>query len=330
MKYRRVGATDLEVSEVGFGVWTVGTDWWGKIEPDEAVRLLRKAFDLGITLFDTADAYGDGYGEEILTKALGKQRHQVVFATKVGYDIYSSVVREGDKERPQDFSPEFVRHACEQSLRRLGTDYIDLYQLHNPRLDTIERDDVFNLLEALVDEGKVRSYGVAIGPDIGWFEEGEASMRLRKVPALQIIYSVLEQDPAVRFFPIAKEEATGLLVRVPHASGLLDGTYTKDTVFDPGDDRSQEWLERGLKKLAKLDFLTDSLPSTIGQIAIKFGLAAPGVASVLPNMTNVPQLEEFARAPETEDIPRELLERAFELYEDGFSLEPAGEPSPAA
>ena len=324
MKYRTLGTTELEVSEVGFGVWTVGTNWWGKIEESEGVQLLVKAFDSGINFFDTADAYGDGYGEEIVAKALKQHRHELIIGTKFGYDFYANVEREGHKERPQNFTPEFIRFACEQSLSRLNTDYIDFYQLHNPRLETIEKDEVFDALGELDTEGKIRYYGVAVGPDIGWFEEGEASMVERKVPALQIIYSILEQDPATRFFPIAEKERTGLITRVPHASGLLDGTYTKDTVFDPSDHRShrrQQWLEQGLKKIAHLDFLTESLESTVGQIAIKFALAGPQVATVLPNITNLPQLEEFAASPETADIPQDLLDRVTKLYDENFYQE---------
>ena len=323
MNFRKLGTTDLEVSEVGFGVWTVATGWWGKIEESDGVALLVKAYDLGVNLFDTADTYGDGYGEEVLAKALRRQRNDIVIGTKFGYDFYSNVRREGHKERPQKWDAEFVRYACERSLRRLKTDYIDLYQLHNPRLDAIQRDDLFETLEALVEEGKIRYYGVALGPDIGWFEEGEASMRERAVPTLQIIYSLLEQDPARRFLPIAEEERTGLITRVPHASGMLDGTYTKDTKFDPSDHRShrkQEWLDESLKKVDRLSFLVEALPSTIGQIAIKFALSGSGVASVLPNVTNPAQLEEFAAASETEDIPDELVKRAHELHDEGFGL----------
>ncbi len=331
MKYKTLGNTGLEVSEVGFGVWTIGTDWWGKIDEDTGINLLVKAFGLGVNFFDTADAYGDGYGEEILAKAMGRQRHDIVIGTKFGYDFYNNVVRDGHKERPQNFSRDFVRFACERSLKRLKTDYIDLYQIHNPKMDALESDELFKTLEELVQEGKIRYWGGAIGPDIGWFEEGEASMRERHAPVLQIIYSVLEQEPARSFFPIAEEEETGLITRVPHASGLLDGTYTKDTVFDPSDHRShrrREWLEQGLKKLATLDFLTDGMDSTIGQIAIKYALAAPKVASVLPNITNMPQLEEFAATSETEDLPHEFLDRLQDLYDASFYVESA-EPSPA-
>jgi aryl-alcohol dehydrogenase-like predicted oxidoreductase len=333
MKYRPLGTTNLQISEVGFGVWTVATNWWGKIDEGDGVKLLVKALDRGVNFFDTSDAYGDGYGEEILAKALNTQRHNIVIGTKFGYDIDSSVVREGHQERPQSFAPDFIRSACEKSLRRLRTDYIDLYQLHNPRIDVIHEDETFAALDELVKEGKVRYYGVALGPDIGWFEEGEASMRLRKTPSLQIIYSILEQEPAKRFFPIAEEEQTGLVTRVPHASGLLDGTYSRDTVIEATDHRShrrKEWLEDGLKKVERLDFLIDALRSTIGQMAIQYALAAPMVASVLPNITNLPQLEEFAAAPETEEIPPELIDRLSQLYDDVFALEDAPEASTAS
>ncbi len=332
VKHRRLGNTDLVVSEVGFGVWTVSTNWWGKIDEDQAIRLLTNAFDLGINFFDTADTYGTGYGEEILAKALKQQRHEMVIGTKFGYDFYANVDREGHQERPQNFTPEFIRYACEQSLRRLDTDYIDLYQLHNPRMDTIEDDEVFDTLDELVKEGKLRYYGVALGPDIGWFEEGEASMKERNILAMQIIYSILEQDPARRFFPVAEAERTGLITRVPHASGMLDGTYTKDTVFEASDHRShrrQEWLNKSLEKIAHLDFLTDGLSSTIGQIAIQFALSGSNVASVLPNITNQAQLREFVAASETEPVPGEFLDRVQELYDENFYVEEAAEASPA-
>ena len=332
MKYRTLGNTELELSEVGFGLWTVATNWWGKIEEAEGVNLLVRAYDLGINFFDTADTYGVGYGEEILAKALRGQRHDMVVATKFGYDFYTNVEREGHKERPQKFEPEFIRFACEQSLRRLRTDYIDLYQLHNPRIDTIEEDEVFDTLDELVKEGKIRYYGVALGPDIGWFEEGDASMTERNAPAMQIIYSILEQQPARQFFPIAEQQGTGLITRVPHASGMLDGTYTKDTVFEPSDHRShrrQVWLEESLEKVAQLDFLAEELTGTIGQLAIKFALSGPQVAAVLPNMTSIPQLEEFAASPETQDIPGEFVDRLLELFDENFYVEPAEEPSVA-
>lgn len=324
MKYRRLPRTDLELPEVGFGLWTVATTWWGKIEEPEKARLLEGALDLGVTFFDTADTYGEGYGEEILAKVLGNQRHRITIATKFGYDFYDSIERVGHKERTQRFEPDFIRFACEQSLKRLKTDYIDLYQLHNPRIDAIEKDEIFDVLDALVKEGKIRYYGSALGPDIGWFEEGEASMRHRNVSSLQMILSILEQDPARELFPIATEEQVGLISRVPHASEVLTGRYTQLPTFDPGDHRAHrkhEWLSQALKKADQVTFLAEGTGRTMAQPAIKFCLAEQSIVSVLPNITNMDELKEYTSAPETPDMTEGELERLDDLWVHGFYLE---------
>ena len=326
LKYRQLPRTDLQLSEVGFGLWTVATNWWGRIEESDKVRLLEQAVEMGVNLFDTADTYGEGYGEEVLAKSLGHARHDIVIATKFGYDWYDNIERIGHKERPQRFEPDFIRYACEQSLRRLKTDYIDLFQLHNPRIDAIENDEVFDLLEALVKEGKIRYYGSALGPDIGWFEEGEASMRERHVSSVQIIYSILEQDPARRFFPIAQEEDVGLLSRVPHASEVLTGKFTEPPEFDPTDHRAHrkhEWMVDALKKAAQTRFLAEETGRTMSQAAIKFCLAKGSIVSVLPNITGMDELEEYTSAPDTPDLGPEEEALLDDLWENGFYLEEA-------
>ena len=326
MKYRQLPRTNLRLSEVGFGVWTVATNWWGRMEESERLSLLRRALDMGINLFDTADAYSEGYGEEVLAKALREHRDEIVIATKFGYDFYNNPPREGHKERPQRFEQDFIRYACEQSLRRLKTDYIDLYQLHNPRLVTIEDNAVFETLEALVKEGKIRYYGSALGPDIGWFEEGEASMRHRKVHSLQIIHSILEQEPSRRFFPIAQEEEVGLLSRVPHASEVLTGRFQAPPSFPAGDHRAlrkQEWMQQAIKKANQVGFLADGTDRTMAQAAIKFCLAQSTIVSVLPNITSLAELEEYTAAPDTQDLTQEELDRLDELYQNNFYLEEA-------
>ena len=330
MKYRHLPRTDLDLSEVGFGLWTLGTNWWGRIEEPDKVQLLEKAFDLGVTFFDTADTYGEGYGEEILSKALGPKRHDIIIATKFGYDFYDSIERIGHQERTQKFEPEFIRYALDQSLRRLNTDYIDLYQLHNPRIDAIEDDEVFDTLDTLVKEGKIRYYGSALGPDIGWFEEGEASMREREVYSLQIIHSILEQEPSSRFFPIAHDAQVGLISRVPHASEVLTDRYLEPPTFEPGDHRAhrkQEWLAQALKKAAQVRFLAEGTGRSLAQSAIKFCLAQDTIVSVLPNLTNMDELVEYAEASETPDLTIEERERLDDLWENGFYLEEVS-PSP--
>ena len=325
MKYRQLPRTDLVLPEVGFGVWTVATNWWGRRTPEERVALLENALDLGVTFFDTADTYGEGYGEELLADVLGTHRKEITIATKFGYDFYDKTPRIGHRERPQKFNREFVIFACEQSLQRLDTDYIDLYQIHNPRLEALERDDLFETLEQLQSDGKVRYYGAALGPDIGWFEEGEASMRERHVDSLQIIYSILEQDPARDFFPISDEEQVGLISRVPHASEVLTGRFSEPPEFDPSDHRASrkaEWMEQALAKADRVKFLAgEDAGRTMSQAAIKFCLAQPSIVSVLPNFTTLDELREYTEASEAPDLTDDEQRRLDELWLNGFDLE---------
>ncbi|PKB80067.1 MAG: aldo/keto reductase [SAR202 cluster bacterium Io17-Chloro-G9] len=323
MKYRQMPRTDLTLSEVGFGVWTVATNWWGRIEPADRAALLENALELGVNFFDTADTYGDGYGEEILAEVLGHRRSDIVIATKFGYDIYDPTPRDGHKERPQKFDRDFVIYACEQSLRRLNTDYIDLYQIHNPRIDALERDELFETLEQLKFDGKIRYFGTALGPDIGWYEEGETSMRDRNVDSLQIIYSILEQDPAKDFFPLSREHEVGLLSRVPHASNTLTGEFIEIPTFDENDHRAHrraEWLRDAMQKVDQVRFLVQEDTRTMAQSAIKFVLKKPEIVTVLPNFTKLSELREYTDACDTPDLTDDEQAKMDELWENDFYL----------
>ena len=323
MKFRQLGPTDLHLSEVGFGLWTLSTEAWPAVPENDAVALLVAASELGINYFDTADSDGEGYGETLLGKALGDQRHDIVISTKIGFDFYDRLaVREHDGP-PSNFDPDHIRRASEESLRRLGTDYVDLLQLHYPPPDVLEEDALFYTLDNLVREGKVRFIGIALGPGLDFAETGEIAIVEREVSALQLPYNILDRDPARRLFKTATDSnaTTGFVVRSPHASGLLDGTFTKSSRLkrdEIGSDEAYETLSKGIKHLSELDFLTDNMDSTIGQIAIKFALDTPQVVSVLPNITSIERLREFAAAPETKDLPQPMLERLLELHDDYF------------
>jgi aryl-alcohol dehydrogenase-like predicted oxidoreductase len=327
MRYRELGTTGIKVSEVGFGVWTVSTSWWGVTDHDLRVGLLRRAWDLGITLFDTADTYGNGYGEEILVEALGGRREGMVLSTKFGYDIYNHPgERKGQQELPQVVTPEFVRFALDQSLRRLATDHIDIYQLHNPKMDHVLNDDLWALLEDLRHAGKIRAFGASIGPRIGWRDEGVTLLQRQPVTAVQIIHNLLEQDPGRDFIAAARARGVGLMSRVPHSSGLLEGVYDEHTTFAPGDHRnfrSKEWLTTGLGKVRQLEFLTNGTGRTLAQAALKWLLAEPLMATTLPNIYTFDQLAEFAAAPDTPNLSADELAHVATLYAGNFSLEPA-------
>jgi aryl-alcohol dehydrogenase-like predicted oxidoreductase len=191
-------------------------------------------------------------------------------------------------------------------------------------MDAIRSDAVFEVLEEARAAGKIRAYGVALGPAIGWREEGLEAFTTRRLAAGQIIHNLLEQDPGRELIDAARAHGIGLMARVPHSSGMLEGKYTKDTVFGPNDHRRhrpKEWLEQGLQKVERLGFLTEG--RTLGQAAIKWLLAEPAITTVLPNIYASDQLREFAAAPATADLSPAELDQVADLYENGFYLEPA-------
>jgi aryl-alcohol dehydrogenase-like predicted oxidoreductase len=329
MRYRRFGQSDLVVSEVGVGTWTLVSDWWGTVSDPRA--LLHAALDAGINFIDTAPVYGQaGAGEEILRDVLAS-RDDIVLTTKCGYDITAERKFPGQSERPHDWRPESIRQQCEDSLRRLGTDRIDLYQLHNPRIEPMRADDLWDTLLALRDEGKVRELGVALGPAIGWVDEGIVAIDERPIVSLQTVFNVLEQEPGLTFAsrPRAASGAVGLISRVPHASDTLSGKIDRDTVFDPKDHRSHRNRDNMLDnfdKAEKLAFLwSPGSGRTIGQAAIAAILANPSFTTVLPTCVTADDVREYAAASElplTDDEQREvaaLWSRNFD-HEDRYVM----------
>jgi len=326
MKYRTLPHSDVTVSEVGFGLWTTSTGWWGDTSDDQAVTLLREAYDLGITTYDAADTYGNGRSEEQLAAAFATMREKVVYATKFGYDWeHHAGERKGQNEIEQDFSAAAVRRSLEGSLRRLKTDYIDIWQMHNARLEQVRDGELQALLEQFRAEGKIRTWGIALGPAIGWLWEGiEAAQR--NVPMVQMIWNLLEAFPGNDMVAAANElhADTTYFVRVPHSSGMLEGKYTRDTVFPPTDHRShrpRSWLINGLQKVETLRFLEEP-GRTLGQAAIQWLLAEPRVMTVLPNIYDREQLREFAAAPDTPPLSGEELARVEALRATNFGVGP--------
>ena len=301
MRFRRFGNSELVVSEVGFGTWTLVTDWWGRTDDPKA--MIHAALDAGINFIDTAPVYGsDGAGESILSPYL-TVRDDLVITTKCGYDIAAERKYPGQSERPNDWRPESIRAQCEDSLRRLGTDRIDLYQLHNPRIEPILADDLWAALLDLQREGKVRELGVALGPAIGWVEEGNRAIDDRPISTLQTVFNVLEQEPGRSFAqrPRVKAGEVTMISRVPHASDSLSGKATPDTVFDPKDHRSHRNRDNMLDNFEKaetLSFLWDGTGRTIGQAAIAGILAHPEFTCVLPTVLSVDDVREYAAASE--------------------------------
>ena len=361
MRYRNLHGTDLQLSELGFGTWTVTTGWWGTYTDAEAQRMISAAIDRGINYIDTADAYGNGRGETVLAPLL-KENKGLIVGTKFGYDFYNNPERpRGQRELPQDMSPKFIRFALENSLRRLGMDHVAIYQPHNPRVDVLLTDEHWDTLESLRREGKILSYGPSLGPAIGWRDEGIYSNGARHAPVTQMIYNMLEQDPGREFilaaargasYPGAAEAAAGrtskktceptsafdpsfrawqadpspqFLVRVPHSSGMLEGKYTLDTKFDESDHRSHRpraWLVEGLQKIDRLKPLCESRGVTIGQVALLWLYAHPSIVSALPNIYGTEQIDEFVDASNHSPLTDAEMEEVHALYVRNFGVTP--------
>ena len=317
MKYRRLGRSGIRVSEIGFGAWTIALDWWGRrIDEEEAVRMLRRAYDVGITLYETADMYGKGKSERLIGKALGGVRDDIVISTKYGYD-YSSVEQVGHAELPQSFDPRFTQKALEMSLERLGTDRVDVYGLHNPKMSHIRDDESFGFLNGLIREGKVGALQVALGPAIGWLDEGLEAMSRDGVTAVQTVYNILEQTPGNTLMERAAERDVSVLVRVPDASGILTGKITADTKIPKNDhrrDRKAEWRAEALRKVEQLRPIAERNGLSMSELAIKFILSQRAVGSVVPTVVDTHEIESFAQMSDDRALPASDVDEILEIY----------------
>ncbi|HEU5140278.1 MAG TPA: aldo/keto reductase [Bacillales bacterium] len=317
MKYRQLGNTDLKVSEVSFGTWAIGGAW-GKTNDAEAIKGLERAMDDGVNFFDTADVYGDGHSEELLAKATKGKEDDIHIATKF--------CRAGDIYDLENYSEKSVRTYCEDSLKHLNRERIDLYQIHCPPLEILKDGKVFEVLDKLQQEGKIRYYGVSVET----VEEGLFCLENSNVRALQVIFNLFRQKPLDKLFPEAKDKGVGILARVPLASGLLTGKFHKNTSFEEDDHRSfnrnGEAFNIG-ETFAGLDFakgveLSEQLSwiaekrENITRAALRWILDQKAVSCIIPGFRNVKQVEDNLRASEIPSYNHAELQQLREFYRD--------------
>jgi aryl-alcohol dehydrogenase-like predicted oxidoreductase len=328
MKYRKLGKSNLKVSEIGFGAWAIALDWWGgkKIDDQDAIKMLKRAYDLGINFYETADIYGNGKSEKLISQAFkGMNREELVYSTKWGYDIYSSK-QVGHNEIPQKHDTDFLQYALQKSMDRLQADYVDVYSLHNPKMSAIQNDSIFQSLDSLISDGKIRSYGVALGPAIGWMEEGLLATRTRNITCLQTVYNILEQDPGRAFLDAACQNDVGIIVRVPDASGILTGKVKADTTFDKNDhrgNRKREWILEALQKVEKMRNIAESKGLNITELAFKFILSQREISVVLPTILDITEVETIANMSDGNYLDEKVMVQISELYNNNFDLKPS-------
>lgn len=313
MRYRTLGRTGLRVSEIGLGTM-VHAGHFGAMKDEESLSAIDTALALGVNFIDTSDAYGSGYSETLLGKALKGRRDGVVLATKGGN------VMVGPNRGKTDFSSAYINRVMDESLQRLQTDYVDLYQLHNPSVEVIERGDVWELLERRKKEGKIRHYGVSINKT----DEGAAAVNGGRSETIQIEYNLVMQQPKDEVFPPAREANVGVIARAPLRRSLLSGKWKPEDQgqFKGEDVRARnfagEAFKKELDKIEQLRFLANDA-RTLAQAALAFCLADPAVSVVIAGARDAAQMRANAAASDLRLAPEELA-RIEQIWRSGFKV----------
>ncbi|UCF36942.1 MAG: aldo/keto reductase [Acidobacteriota bacterium] len=316
MKYRSLGRTGWNVSEISFGAWAIGGDW-GEVPESDALAALHAAADEGINFIDTADVYGDGRSERIIARFLKERSEEIIVATKAG--------RRLDPHTAAGYNRENLTRFVERSLRNLETDALDLVQLHCPPTDVYYQPEVFSALDGLVEAGKIRHYGVSVEK----VEEAIKALQFPGIQSVQIIFNIFRQRPAELFFGLAQKKKVGILARVPLASGLLSGRMSRETqfpaddhrnynragqAFDVGETFSGVPYELGLDAVEQLRDLVGE-NSTLVQFALRWILMFDAVTCTIPSSKNPSQAQQNARAVDLPPLSGEAMSGVRAIYD---------------
>lgn len=331
---RDLGHTGLRVSEIGFGTWGLGGNAYGRTDDAESIAVLRAAFDQGVTFYDTSDLYGDGHSERLLGQALGLVRDQVVIATKVGLLPHSSF------EMPCDFSDAHILRGLDASLQRLGTDRVDLYLLHSPTLEMMERPGLWALLERLQREGRIGAFGLSARSPADALQ----ALKRHPVQALQVNFNLIDQRALdTGLFDLAQQQGVGIIARTPLCFGYLTGKLSGHEALQKGLDHRANWPAAQLARWAQspdlFSFLNDGQQRTPAQLALRYCLDHAAVATTIPGMLHERELRENLAAcalPRLSDAEMGRIQdvyRSHSFYDPGAKQQgpaPAGQPTAAS
>ncbi len=316
MNYRELGRTGWRVSEISFGAWAIGGTW-GAVEDKESLDALHRAVDLGVNFFDTADVYGDGRSERLLAQLKRERKEEIIIATKAGRRLNPHVAA--------GYTAENLAAFIERSLQNLDTETLDLVQLHCPPTEVYYFPELFGALDALVEQGKIRHYGVSVEK----VEEALKAIEYPNVQTVQIIFNIFRQRPADLFFNEAKRRGVGILARVPLSSGMLTGKLTAQSQFSPEDhrafnregaafDRGETFsgvdYETGLRAVEELRALIPE-GMTMAQFALRWILMFDAVTCAIPGAKRPAQAEDNIHAAELPPLSAETMRAVRELYE---------------
>ena len=316
MKYRKFGRTGWDVSEISFGAWAVGGEW-GAVDDEQSIAAMKKALDLGVNFFDTADVYGDGRSERLMRRLRQETNTAFHVATKAGRRLSPHVAAGYDKKNLTAF--------VERSLQNIGVDSLELVQLHCPPTDTYYRPETFAALDDLVKAGKVQHYGVSVER----VEEGLKAMEFPNVESIQIIFNMFRQRPAERFLAEAQRRGVATIIRVPLASSMLTGKLTAASqfaaddhrnynrhgeAFDVGETFSGVPYDIGLQAVAELKSLVPG-GATLAQLALRWILMFDGVATIIPGAKNVGQVADNCGASALSSLTEQQMSAVRAIYD---------------
>jgi len=316
---RQLGSTGFDVTEVGLGTWNIGGDW-GDVSEEAGREAVRTALDAGIDFLDTADVYGDGFSEQRIAEVLDERevRDEVTVATKAG--------RRLDPHTAERYNYENLSQFVDRSREYLGTDTLELVQLHCPPTDAYYQPETFEAMERLKDEGKLAHYGVSVER----VEEALKAIEYPGVETVQIIFNMFRQRPAELFFEEAKRRDVGVIVRVPLASGLLTGKLSRDTEFPENDHRNfnieGEAFDRGEtfaglpvdEGFDAVDDLREHVPErmTMAQMALRWILDHDAVSTVIPGSTDPDHVQDNAAVSEMDPLSNQVHGAVRDVYEE--------------
>jgi aryl-alcohol dehydrogenase-like predicted oxidoreductase len=313
MKYRTLGGTGISVSEIGFGAWGIGGSnggavAYGPTEDKESKRAIKRACELGINFFDTSDLYGYGHSEQLLGEVLHDIRHEIVIASKVGFVHGAS---------EQDFSPSAIIRSVEASMKRLRTDYIDLYQLHSPSLDTLdEEEEIIPTLQDLVCQGKIRAYGISVRSP----EDAYKAVEGYEFQTVQVNFSLVDQRALeLGLFNLCLDRNVGVIARTPLCFGFLTGSYAPTLNFDAADHRSKWSAEQIEIWVSAYRLFVEEIKNrgrgTQAQFALRYCLSQAGITTVIPGMLNTSHVEDNVGASDLDHLPQNDLEHIRQVYQ---------------
>jgi aryl-alcohol dehydrogenase-like predicted oxidoreductase len=307
MRYRKLGRTNFEVSDIGYGAWGIGGKQWLGGQDDESLQALRRAIDLGVNFIDTALAYGDGHSEQLVGQVVRETGHKIYVATKAPPKNRIWPAASGTPIA-EVFPYDYILSCAEESLRNLRLETIDLLQLHVWTDDWVERDEWKRAFEDLRRSGKVQAVGVSASehdPD-----SALQVMATGMIDAVQVIYNIFDQTPEAKMFPLALERNIGILARVPLDEGALSGHFSEDTTFPPGDFRERYFRgDRKRQVVQHVDALRRDLDgnASIPDVALRFCLSHPAVSTVIPGMRTRRHVESNTALSDVGALAQETL-----------------------